>query len=202
MTAAGFAQRCAQLGAEAITTNVVANIETRRREISVNELMVFALVLDVAPVHLLTPITDTAGTNAGEAEAVRTRALALTSSVQVEDPLLAARWIRGEQALPGGQDRLYYETSLDTPQAGEADQTLSQYARAVLQDGAKRLATQYEAQATSFQNGVREQVTELLSGLEEAVTQATSPSDVRDVLEEARTRLSTTAPTEATATTT
>src|SRR6266540_6238341 len=53
LTAKQFADRCAELGATNMTVHVVANIETGRREVGVNELLLFALVLDVAPAHLL-----------------------------------------------------------------------------------------------------------------------------------------------------
>ena len=67
----------------------------------------------------------------------------------------------------------------------------------MLQDGAKRLARQYEAQAQAFQDGVRNQVTGLLADLEDAVTHATSHHDILEVLGDTRTRLSAT-PTSAT----
>jgi transcriptional regulator with XRE-family HTH domain len=191
MTAAQFAARCTELGASSITTNVVANIETRRRDVSVNELLVFALALDVPPLFLLTPVADPDSTSSdsGASSKPAGRALAITPTVQIEDPQLAARWIHGEEALPANQARLYYAFTLENMRAPDTDRALSQYAKAVVQDGAKRLATQYEAQAEQFQSGVREQVTALLSGLEDAVTQATSQSEVLEVLGDARTRL-------------
>jgi transcriptional regulator with XRE-family HTH domain len=188
VTAAQFAARCTALGAPAITTNVIANIETRRREITLNELMVFALALDVAPIHLLNPATTgTARNPAGAAD--QARPLALTSTVQVDDPDLAGRWIHGEQALPVSDERLYYESARQNARTPGTDEASSRFAKAIVMDGAKRLASQYEAQATAFQNGVREQVTHLLTGLEEAVTQAARPSDVAEVLADARARL-------------
>jgi transcriptional regulator with XRE-family HTH domain len=186
LTAAQLATRCAELGAAGMTTNVIANIETRRREISVNELMVFALALDVAPIHLLSPIAAT--------DPATDRPLALTSTVQIEDPGQAMRWIHGEEALPVSQDRLYYSSSLENLRTPETDQTLSQYAKSVVMDGAKRLASQYEAQATQFQDSVRGQITEMLTGLEDAVGHGTSQSEVIDVLSDARTRLNAASP--------
>lgn len=196
MTAAQFAARCTDLGAPAITTNVIANIETRRREITLNELMVFALALDVAPVHLLTAVaTSEAANSTGGQEEQR---LAVTSTVQIDDPDLAARWIRGEQALPVSDERLYYGASVQNARTPEAAQANAQFAKAIVMDGAKRLASQYEAQATAFESSVRGQVADLLSGLEEAVTQASSTKDVAEVLADARTRLAPTAPRSAT----
>src|SRR5689334_7781859 len=79
MTAAGLASRCAQLGAPAITTNVISNIEIRRRDVTVDEFLVFALALDVPPALLLTPGPADGGS--GEVPP-----LAITPDVQVEDP--------------------------------------------------------------------------------------------------------------------
>src|SRR5687767_10614537 len=50
-----LADRCRDLGAEQLTANVLTNIEVRRRGVSVDELLVLALALDVAPAYLLTP---------------------------------------------------------------------------------------------------------------------------------------------------
>src|SRR4051794_2181391 len=94
MTAQQLCDRCAALGAPGITTNVLANIETRRRDVSVDELLVLALALDVAPMHLLAPD-----------RAVR---LAITPSASVTDSDELRRWLRGEHALPQSQARLYY----------------------------------------------------------------------------------------------
>jgi hypothetical protein len=194
MTAVQFAARCADLGAPAITTNVIANIETRRREITLNELMVFALALDVAPIHLLSAVAiSDPGTNTQEIAP-----LAVTSTVQVDDPVLAARWIHGEQALPVSDERLYYGSSVQNTRSGETDHANTQFAKAIVMDGAKRLASQYEAQATAFESSVRDQVAQLLTGLEEAVTQASSTKDVAEVLADARTRLASGSPGSAT----
>ena len=58
LTAQQLAARCATLDASGFTTNVIANIETRRRDVSVDGLLVLAPALDVAPLHLLTPDVD------------------------------------------------------------------------------------------------------------------------------------------------
>lgn len=57
-----LAERCAELGASKLTIAAITNIETgrpsggvRRREISVDELLVLACALHVAPVDLLVP---------------------------------------------------------------------------------------------------------------------------------------------------
>jgi transcriptional regulator with XRE-family HTH domain len=63
LTAEGLAERCAQIGAPEITRSVIANIETgrrgpdgrRRREISVDEVLVLAYALQVPPLALVAP---------------------------------------------------------------------------------------------------------------------------------------------------
>jgi transcriptional regulator with XRE-family HTH domain len=56
-----LAQECARVGAPRLTTSVIANIESgrrdqqgrRRRDVSVDELLAFAAALRMAPAHLL-----------------------------------------------------------------------------------------------------------------------------------------------------
>lgn len=64
---ADLARACAEkAGADQLTENVIENIEhgrkgrdgRRRRMVTVDELLVFADALDVAPIHLLVPIED------------------------------------------------------------------------------------------------------------------------------------------------
>src|SRR5258708_18639732 len=61
-----LATRCKELGAGQLTENVIENIESgrrgkdgsRRRDVTVDELLVLAIALNVAPVHLLVPVDD------------------------------------------------------------------------------------------------------------------------------------------------
>jgi transcriptional regulator with XRE-family HTH domain len=62
---ADLAARCAELGAGHLTENAIENIESgrraggrRRRTVTVDELLILALALNVAPVHLLVPPDD------------------------------------------------------------------------------------------------------------------------------------------------
>lgn len=75
-TAEQLAEKCREAGAENFTAAMVNNIETRRgRSVTVDELLVLALVLNVAPVNLLVPprlgsedlynVTPTRGLRAG-----------------------------------------------------------------------------------------------------------------------------------------
>jgi transcriptional regulator with XRE-family HTH domain len=65
LTAAQLAERCAELGAPKITVQSVYKIEGQRqsaarppRQVTVDELLVLAAALNVAPVHLLVPPDD------------------------------------------------------------------------------------------------------------------------------------------------
>jgi transcriptional regulator with XRE-family HTH domain len=62
---ADLAARCAELGAADLTENVIENIESRSaraskrpRPVTVDELLVLSLALNVAPLHLLVPPDD------------------------------------------------------------------------------------------------------------------------------------------------
>lgn len=54
-TAEQLAQKCREIGAENFTTAKVNNIETRRSRVTVDELLILARALDVAPVNLVIP---------------------------------------------------------------------------------------------------------------------------------------------------
>ena len=99
-----LAEQCSEkAGADQLTANAIENIEhgrrdkdrRRRRMITVDELLVFAVALDVAPVHLLVPteddeapyrITPKNGVRRGRARA----------------------WIRGLFPLPSTDERVYF----------------------------------------------------------------------------------------------
>ena len=54
-----LARRCAGLGLPALDRSTIANIESgRRQRVGVDELLVLALALGVAPVHLLVPLDE------------------------------------------------------------------------------------------------------------------------------------------------
>jgi transcriptional regulator with XRE-family HTH domain len=178
LTAARLAERCAELGAPAITTNVVSNIETRRRDVNVDELMAFALALDVPPVSLLTPTTP-------DTDQPMPAPLALTRDVQVDDPLLLRRWIRGQQALPTTQDHLYYAAAREHADTGTPGPAL---------DSGFRLLAQFEASAAQLVATIRDQVRDLLTDLENSITTGGTADDVLTALAQARARLSGTAP--------
>lgn len=88
-------------GADQLTANVIENIEhgrrkdgRRRRTITVDELLIFAYVFSVAPVHLLVPTE-----NRDPYPVTPTESLL---------PVRAREWIRGEYALPSSDPRVYF----------------------------------------------------------------------------------------------
>lgn len=89
-SARALAEQCARAGAFQIDRGMIANIEGgRRKGITVDELFVLALVLDVAPVHLLVPVDDAPCR------------LAPTTTISSSG---ARAWVRGFAAAPG-QDK-------------------------------------------------------------------------------------------------
>jgi hypothetical protein len=113
--AADLAERCADLGMPELNRSVIANIESgRRRDVSVDELLVFARALDVAPVHLLVPI---------DAEAKDRYAI----TPSTPHPIGPAReWIRGKFADSFVNQRIYFsqvpeeEFVVPEPPSGDA----------------------------------------------------------------------------------
>ncbi len=84
-TAKELADRCARLGAPHITSTVITNLETRRRatrEITLDEVLVLAEVLDVPPIQFMTPLDA-----AEELEVVPGVSM---------DALAAVAWLAGE----------------------------------------------------------------------------------------------------------
>lgn len=86
LTTAGLAEEVDGLGV-AMTASTVTKIEKQDRRVTVDELIAFAVALDVSPVTLLLPTKR-------------------TESVQITEELAAPweqtwRWAHGEVALPG-----------------------------------------------------------------------------------------------------
>jgi transcriptional regulator with XRE-family HTH domain len=102
---ADLAARCAELGAPDLTENIIENIESRSRRggtkrprpVTVDELLVLALALDIAPVNLLADTDDQAPCQVTPAVSVRA--------------VVARRWMRGwpqSEGLPGITDSKRY----------------------------------------------------------------------------------------------
>jgi transcriptional regulator with XRE-family HTH domain len=94
LTAARLAERMQETGIS-WDRSVVANLENgRRASVTVEELLALAFVLDVAPVHLVVPLTPDGW-------------LAITPDASTTNEHARA-WIRGNAALPGGDERKFF----------------------------------------------------------------------------------------------
>lgn len=93
-----LAQKCAEVGMPGLNRAVLANLQSGRRTfVTVDEVLALAFVLNVAPVHLLVPIEQTADHQRYRVTATR------------DLPLAAAReWVRGRCCPPGRDPRSYY----------------------------------------------------------------------------------------------
>lgn len=116
LSAQELAERLAQHWPE-LDRSILANLESgRRRSVSVDEVLVLALALNVAPVHLFVPVTE---------EPVHVGAHKIPSPV-------ARDWVRGGTPLEGQDARLFrtqvpesewadYEASRDVPVMSAAE---------------------------------------------------------------------------------
>ncbi len=96
-TAADLAARCADMGMETLNRSVLANVESgRRKYVTIDEVLVLAHVLDVAPLHLFVPTSDAPDDR-------------YTVSPEAWVPTVreARAWVRGEYAGPT-DPRVYF----------------------------------------------------------------------------------------------
>lgn len=112
---ADLARVCAEkAGADQLTENVIENIEhgrrgkdrRRRRMVTVDELLIFADALDVAPVHLLVPIED-------DEYQVTPKLVEGTGAVR--------EWIRGRYFLDGWTDPRIFVSEVPEREFGQWD---------------------------------------------------------------------------------
>lgn len=95
-----LAERCAANGGEHLDRSIIANLENGRRSgISIDEVYVLALALDVSPLHLFVPVEDVP---------VRVGRWT-TSSGPVRE------WVRGTYPLPS-QDSRIFRTEVPDPE--------------------------------------------------------------------------------------
>jgi transcriptional regulator with XRE-family HTH domain len=177
MTGEDLAARCAELGAPHLTRPIIASIETRRRGVSVDDLLALALALDVPPVLLLALPDD--GHDA----------LAITTAVHIADPEVLRGWLVGEAAPPESNTRLYFGAALER-MAAPGGEAMPAYAKAVVQETAARIASQYEAEATALLERTRGQILEILSQVAAEVAGDSPREEILHRLDEIRQRVS------------
>lgn len=125
MTVADLAERCAQLGAATLTAQALYKLEGQResagrrpRPVTVDELLVLAAALDIAPVNLLAGLDDSAP-------------YPVTPSVSVP-AVVARRWMRGwpqSMGLPGITDQKRYMAQTPDSEDDVEYLTAGEYAR-------------------------------------------------------------------------
>ncbi len=179
ITAEQLSARCVELGASHLTRNMVANIENRRRGVQLDDFLILSLALDVAPVDLLSLSED------------NSEIAVLTSTVTVTDATTWRGWLVGETALPESNLRLYYASALEHMQA-PTGQAMSAYAKAVVQERAAEIASQYEAEATAMLERTRTQASDLLDEVSKAVTEGMTTEEILTRLNAIRQRIRTT----------
>jgi len=146
-----FAEQCERAGGPKMTANMVMNIEAGRRKVgvTVDELMLFAYVCDVAPTYfLMSP--------EGEDAAVQ-----ITPSCTVGDRDLLRRWVRGEAPLPDTDAAVYHFTSVETLRTSDT--------KAAFLDRTKQIVEQFQADADAYAQRSRTQMRELLGEVEDAI---------------------------------
>lgn len=164
-----LAAACAESGATKLTFAVLNNIETgrrdadgvRKRELTLDEVMALAVVLDIAPIHLMgLPDSAEPGT-----------ALQLTSERTVSEPELLLEWIRGQRALPDSDSRQFYSAALQQMPATDDKQTIAELTRSVLQDRAAQLTSSFNRE-----------MAETMQKISAAVEAGASPEEIAKLL--------------------
>jgi transcriptional regulator with XRE-family HTH domain len=173
MTVKDLAARCRELGADQLTANVITNIEVRRRDVAVDELLVLALALDVPPAHLLTPSTSSAR-------------IALTTT-EIYEAEAVEQWIIGVTPLLSAGSTSYVQYVAERT-AGRGHRP-SAHAAALLRARTSGLVEQYENEAQEFLGKVRRQVVDLVDYLQDSVNNGVPADDLVQVLETVKARV-------------
>ncbi|HEY6793503.1 MAG TPA: helix-turn-helix transcriptional regulator [Kineosporiaceae bacterium] len=172
LSAAELAARCAQLGAPEVTANVVANIESGRRQLNVDQLAILALALDVAPTHLLA--TNPPGTPSGTTREDE-------RAVQVSDDVTAGpaawqAWLSGRAPLPEQDETAFWAYCMEHADPGEA-QTYIDLARSRTASAAMKVATQMRQETEAHLAHVRAVASRVL----DEVALATEAGDAKEI---------------------
>lgn len=121
-TAKQLAEKCSDVGATDLTSPAILNIETgrrgpdgkRSRNVTVEELLVLATVLSVAPDSLMFPLD---GQGQGEPAPI-----AVTPTRYVSDRVLLRRWAAGIEPLSSDEDFWAYFNDADPAAAARLDE--------------------------------------------------------------------------------
>ncbi|MEU4210011.1 helix-turn-helix transcriptional regulator [Streptomyces sp. NPDC026206] len=110
LTAKDLAERCRLIGAPGLTASVIANIESgrpdlngrRRRQVTLEEWLILAQALHVAPIHLVVPIDDDHARYELTPETPTP-----THGLNREGAGWVREWIKGEAPLTFMDERIY-----------------------------------------------------------------------------------------------
>lgn len=182
-SAGELAERCSRAGFP-MTKAVLANIESgrpgpdgvRRRDVTVDELLAFASVLDVAPVYLM-----------GLPEGSKSVKITATTAVSNQDELLM--WIRGDKPLPGADSRHYFTAALEHMPMLDSARVIDELRRSVLQDRTKDLVGQFRGETDRVTSQTREQVQRIIAEAGAAVATGASSEQLFALLRSANDRL-------------
>jgi transcriptional regulator with XRE-family HTH domain len=178
VTAAALAQRCATLGAPEITEHVIRNIEVGRRTVSVDQIAVLALALDVAPAHLLCPARPREG-QVGPAP------IRVTETVAAQ-PEEYAQWVRGDAPLPEGDEQAFYAYALENTPSAKERQAMVAYARHRVRDRSARLVQELQADAAARITQARADTLRLIEDLQTTIDDGGDTARLLAVLQAAR----------------
>ena len=176
-----LAEQCAVRGLPRLTHSVLNNIESgrpdkdgqRKRDITVDELLALAVILDVAPTHLLGLPVDGA------------TSIEILPSCGVSNNDDLQQWIRGDKPLPQTDERLYFASALEQLPPRDDQRTAPQSARAVIQEQAKELLSGFHAEAERLAATATARLEAIVAQAENAVANGATPDDVVEILKRA-----------------
>lgn len=167
-----LAERCAEAGAAHLTPYVIANIETNRRQVPIDDLLGLAYACDVSPTYFLSLTEDAS-------------ALAVTDTVRLTNDRNLRQWIYGQEPLPG-MDQDFFRSHDADAKAGVSD---VEYGRSLLLSASKRLIAQYDARADEFLSSTRRQVREVIGDLRQAVAREVGTDELLHFLDDVESEL-------------
>ena len=155
LNTAALAERCAALGAPEVTDQVVRNIETGRRTVSVDHLCALAAALEVSPVHLLAAEDGTH--------------VATTSELHVGADEWNS-WVRGAGPLSQGMDaRAFWGYALEHSTHEDAEAAVA-LARSQAGAAVARVMGQVQADSAAETAALRGQLRAALSAVADAAS--------------------------------
>jgi transcriptional regulator with XRE-family HTH domain len=182
-TATQLAERCTRAGATKVSKVVMAYIEggrpgpdgRRRRDVTVDELLMFADALDVAPLYLMS----------FPREASDEVVVMVNPTTPVRDPDELMLWMRGDQPLPGTDSREYFTAALQHMPMLDSDRVMEELRKSVLQDRAKEIVAQFRERAEKAELRAQQKLQEVIENAASALESGASTEQVLTILRQA-----------------